>query len=91
MRAVITQNIDRLHERAGSRALVEVHGSIRTSSCLDCGTVVPFDDVAAVARAACPGLPGVRSDSQAGRGHVRRAAPRRGDRPRDAARVGRAA
>jgi NAD-dependent deacetylase len=45
VRAVITQNIDRLHERAGSRALVEVHGSIRTSSCLDCGTVVPFDEV----------------------------------------------
>jgi NAD-dependent deacetylase len=45
VKAVITQNIDRLHERAGSRALVEVHGSIRTSSCLDCGTVVPFDEV----------------------------------------------
>jgi len=43
--AVITQNIDRLHERAGSEALVEVHGSIRTSSCLDCGEVVPFADV----------------------------------------------
>jgi NAD-dependent deacetylase len=43
--AVITQNIDRLHERAGSRALVEVHGSIRTSSCLDCGTVVPLAEV----------------------------------------------
>jgi NAD-dependent deacetylase len=45
VQAVITQNIDRLHERAGSRALVEVHGSIRTSSCLDCGTVVPFAEV----------------------------------------------
>ena len=45
VQAVITQNIDRLHERAGSRALVEVHGSIRTSSCLDCGTVVPLADV----------------------------------------------
>jgi NAD-dependent deacetylase len=45
VQAVITQNIDRLHERAGTRALVEVHGSIRTSSCLDCGAVVPFDDV----------------------------------------------
>jgi len=43
--ALITQNIDRLHERAGSRELVEVHGSIRTSSCLDCGEVVAFDDV----------------------------------------------
>jgi NAD-dependent protein deacetylase/lipoamidase len=48
LHAVITQNIDRLHERAGSRALVEVHGSIRTSSCLHCGTVVPFDDVLAL-------------------------------------------
>jgi NAD-dependent protein deacetylase/lipoamidase len=45
VKAVITQNIDRLHERAGSRTLVEVHGSIRTSSCLVCGTVVPFDEV----------------------------------------------
>src|SRR5213079_3453334 len=45
MRAVITQNIDRLHERAGSRALVEVHGSIGTSSCLDCGLVVPLAEV----------------------------------------------
>jgi NAD-dependent deacetylase len=43
--AVITQNVDRLHERAGTRELVEVHGSIRTSSCLDCGAVVPFDEV----------------------------------------------
>jgi NAD-dependent deacetylase len=37
VRAVVTQNIDLLHERAGSRDVVEVHGSIRTSSCLDCG------------------------------------------------------
>ena len=55
VRAVITQNIDRLHERAGSRALVEVHGSIRTSSCLACGTVVPFADVVALLPVpACP-------------------------------------
>jgi NAD-dependent deacetylase len=53
--AVVTQNIDRLHERAGSRALVEVHGSIRTSSCLDCGTVVPFAEV--VALLPVPGCP----------------------------------
>jgi NAD-dependent deacetylase len=43
--AVVTQNIDRLHELAGTRELVEVHGSIRTSSCLDCGTVVPMEEV----------------------------------------------
>jgi NAD-dependent deacetylase len=35
--AVITQNIDLLHERAGSREVVEVHGSIRTSTCPGCG------------------------------------------------------
>jgi NAD-dependent deacetylase len=45
VRAVVTQNIDRLHERAGTRELVEVHGSVRTSSCLDCGERVPFDAV----------------------------------------------
>jgi NAD-dependent deacetylase len=34
--AVITQNIDQLHRRAGSRELIEVHGTIAHSSCLDC-------------------------------------------------------
>src|SRR5258708_24458933 len=55
VRAVITQNIDQLHERAGTRALVEVHGSIRSSSCLACGTVVPFAEVVALLPVpACP-------------------------------------
>jgi NAD-dependent deacetylase len=43
--AVITQNIDRLHERAGSRELVEVHGTIAHSSCLRCGAQYPLDEV----------------------------------------------
>jgi NAD-dependent deacetylase len=43
--AVITQNIDRLHRRAGTRELVEVHGSIDTSSCLACGARYPIDEV----------------------------------------------
>jgi NAD-dependent deacetylase len=37
VRAVVTQNIDTLHQRAGSRDVVEVHGSIRTCSCPSCG------------------------------------------------------
>jgi NAD-dependent deacetylase len=37
VRAIVTQNIDLLHERAGSRDVVEVHGSIRTSTCPHCG------------------------------------------------------
>jgi NAD-dependent deacetylase len=45
--AIITQNIDRLHRRAGSGRLVEVHGSIDTSSCLACGATFPLDEVRA--------------------------------------------
>jgi NAD-dependent protein deacetylase/lipoamidase len=43
--AVITQNIDRLHQQAGSRDVVEVHGSIRSSSCLACGHRESFERV----------------------------------------------
>jgi NAD-dependent deacetylase len=43
--AVVTQNIDTLHERAGSVEVVEVHGSIRTSSCRACGLRVPLAEV----------------------------------------------
>jgi NAD-dependent deacetylase len=34
--AVVTQNIDTLHSRAGSREVVEVHGSIRSAECPGC-------------------------------------------------------
>ena len=34
---VITQNIDMLHRRAGTRELIEMHGSIASCSCLSCG------------------------------------------------------
>ncbi len=37
VRAIITQNIDALHTRAGSDRVIEVHGSIRRSVCLGCG------------------------------------------------------
>jgi NAD-dependent protein deacetylase/lipoamidase len=56
--AIITQNIDRLHELAGSQDVVEVHGSIRTSSCLTCGTSVTFDEV--VAMLSCAPAPSCR-------------------------------
>ncbi|MGH2714708.1 MAG: SIR2 family NAD-dependent protein deacylase [Thermoleophilaceae bacterium] len=36
VKAVITQNVDRLHRRAGSERVVEVHGSIEHSVCLEC-------------------------------------------------------
>jgi NAD-dependent deacetylase len=45
LRAVVTQNIDGLHRAAGTRALVEVHGTIATSSCLDCDSTAPLEDL----------------------------------------------
>jgi NAD-dependent deacetylase len=50
VRAVITQNIDTLHERAGSRDVLEVHGSIREAECLACGERVPLADVVELLR-----------------------------------------
>ena len=43
--AVVTQNIDSLHRRAGTRELVEVHGTIETSSCLADGNAYPLAEV----------------------------------------------
>ena len=45
IRGVITQNIDRLHRLAGTRRLVEVHGSIEWSICLRCGERVALERV----------------------------------------------
>ena len=54
---VITQNIDMLHRRAGTRELVEVHGTIEHSSCLDCGARYELDDVRARLAADAAGVP----------------------------------
>ena len=43
--AVVTQNIDLLHGRAGSKEVVEVHGSIRTATCPGCGERHPLEQV----------------------------------------------
>lgn len=45
LEAVVTQNIDLLHERAGSRDVIEVHGSIRSSSCRRCRERYPLERV----------------------------------------------
>lgn len=47
VQAVVTQNIDLLHSRAGSRDVVEVHGSIRSAQCLGCLWSEPADAVLA--------------------------------------------
>jgi NAD-dependent deacetylase len=46
--AVVTQNVDRLHHRAGSRRVIEVHGSIGSSSCTACGASWPLEEVEAL-------------------------------------------
>jgi NAD-dependent SIR2 family protein deacetylase len=38
---LITQNVDGLHQRAGSRKLIELHGNIHGAICLDCRTLHP--------------------------------------------------
>jgi NAD-dependent deacetylase len=48
LEGVITQNIDCLHGKAGSESVVEVHGSIRTSSCRRCATAFGLDEVEAL-------------------------------------------
>lgn len=55
--AVVTQNIDRLHARAGTRELVELHGSIATSSCLACGERHPLGEVRRRLEADADGVP----------------------------------
>jgi NAD-dependent deacetylase len=56
--AVVTQNIDTLHTRAGSRHVVEVHGSIRSAECPSCLWVEPADAVLAqLEESAVPACP----------------------------------
>ena len=43
LRAVITQNIDGLHQMAGSRNVIELHGSVNRNYCLDCGEFYGVD------------------------------------------------
>jgi NAD-dependent deacetylase len=55
--AVITQNIDMLHRKAGTRELVEVHGSIEFCSCLGCGARVTLEQARLLLAADERGVP----------------------------------
>ena len=50
IRAVLTQNIDTLHARAGSASVVELHGSIASFACMACGAREPLEAVLAQLR-----------------------------------------
>ena len=55
--AVITQNIDMLHRKAGTRELIEMHGSIASCSCLGCGERAMLEQVSVRLAAAGDGVP----------------------------------
>ena len=45
LKAVVTQNIDGLHQKAGSKTVYELHGSVLRNYCMDCGTSYDLDYV----------------------------------------------
>ncbi|MGD2248568.1 MAG: Sir2 family NAD-dependent protein deacetylase [Candidatus Methanofastidiosia archaeon] len=44
LQCIITQNIDGLHQKAGSKNVIELHGTYATSTCLTCGTQYDTDE-----------------------------------------------
>ena len=59
LKAVITQNIDGLHQKAGSRNVLELHGSVLHNHCLRCGRAYGVEHIVrsqGVPRCACGGI-----------------------------------
>jgi NAD-dependent deacetylase len=71
---VLTQNVDGFHLEAGSRDVIEMHGTLRRLRCVDCGRVRQVDNYAGLSIP--PNAP-LRRRSAARRGAVRRACPTR--------------
>ena len=63
IKAIITQNIDSLHQAAGSKNVVELHGSLKYAVCLDCGYKTPLEEAVRTAKQSgvprCPRCGGV--------------------------------
>ena len=57
VRSVITQNVDGLHSEAGSRRVLELHGTLARVRCLACGALEPRDSVQQRIHAMNPTLP----------------------------------
>ena len=60
LKAVVTQNIDGLHQKAGSKTVYELHGSVHRNRCIRCGKRFSLDDVLkqkpSVPRCGCGGV-----------------------------------
>ncbi len=48
LKAIITQNIDLLHSKAGSKRVIELHGSPKTHTCLNCGKKYDYKVIASI-------------------------------------------
>lgn len=62
VKAIITQNIDGLHQLAGSKAVYELHGTIHKNYCVNCNKsysiqdIIKYKDKKQVPRCSCGGL-----------------------------------
>ena len=59
LKAVITQNIDGLHQAAGSREVLELHGSVHRNHCLRCGKfygLEAIENCSGIPRCSCGGM-----------------------------------
>lgn len=59
LKAIVTQNIDGLHQAAGSKNVFELHGSIHRNYCMKCGKFYNLDDVKnseGIPRCTCGGI-----------------------------------
>lgn len=59
LKAVITQNIDNLHQMAGSKKVLELHGSVHRNYCMNCGKFYGFEHMKkskGVPRCECGGM-----------------------------------
>ena len=55
--AVVTQNIDGLHQKAGSRNVLELHGSVWRNFCMDCGAPYTVEELLALRKQSPDGVP----------------------------------
>ncbi len=64
LKAIVTQNIDGLHQKAGSKVVYEIHGSALRNYCMSCGKEFPsdyiFESKEPIPRCSCGGV--VRPD-----------------------------
>lgn len=59
LKGVITQNIDGLHQKAGSRKVIELHGSVQRNYCMKCSKFYPLDEILrteGIPRCTCGGI-----------------------------------